>query len=338
VSKPKARNVRFTSLDHSQSESNIRVVDFASKEVIISAGSLDSPKILLLSGIGPEQELASHGIKCAKNLPGVGKNLQDHPMVPIYAEAPAGYSDIEIFGNPEQSAAARTQFMGDGTGPFSLLNQSIGIAFIKADEGLLSTPEFKSLPQAEQDWIKAPTVPSWEMITHVPPIDTTMARDKSYVTLFTMLMVQQSRGTVTLASADPSAPPVCDPQIYSHPFDRVNHINALRNIAKVLHTEPLASNITRLVNFPKSTSDEDLWEFLQDNAGSTYHMTGTVKMGKAEDDLACVDTRFRVRGIEGLRVADMSVLPFVPNCHTQSVAYLTGQALAEKLTEEYKLD
>lgn len=306
----------------------------ASKEVIISAGALDSPKLLLLSGIGPKDELSAYGISCLHHLPGVGKNLQDRTHVPLVARIADGSQGTELFKDNVKIAAAREELDSRGSGPFTEAFNSFGMNYLPADDQLISTAEFAALPAESQTWIRAPTIPVSEWYIGGPSF-----RDfRSYLTTFVMLLVPQSRGAVTLSSADPTAPPVCDPNYYGNAFDRVNHIQNLRKAVQFFETSPLLEKIVERTNMPRSTSDEDLWAFIQDSAGSVYHMTGTLKMGRSDDEMAVVDARFRVRGLDGLRVADMSVVPFLPNCHTQAPAYLTGETLAEMLTAEYELN
>jgi choline dehydrogenase-like flavoprotein len=306
----------------------------AKNEVIISAGAIDTPKILLLSGIGPKEELATHGIEPFQNLPGVGKNLQDHPFVSIVAQIPDGSRDVELFGHPKELEAAKEQFVQNGTGPYADMNQSYGIAYMRPSTELLSHPAFKALPAEEQAWIRAPTVAAGEIILNGPVFQ---PPQQSWIALYGFLMVEQSRGTVKLRSADPAAAPVIDPNFFSNEFDKVNLVSTVRLMMEIFDKSPLKDQIIDRTQMPKSKSDEDIWAYLEQYTGSIWHMTGTAKMGKADDELAVVDSQFRVRGVEGLRVADMSVVPFVPNAHTQAWAYLAGETLAEKLTEQYGL-
>lgn len=128
-----------------------------------------------------------------------------------------------------------------------------------------------------------------------------------------------------------------DPKFLSHPFDRRAAIESLRDAFRIAkHGAYTKDNVGELAA-PKSDSDEDLLEYWRQNLSSSWHMTGTVKMGKPGDPDAAVDSNFRVMGIDGLRVADMSVVPVLPSCHTQAVAYVIGATCAEKLIKEYNL-
>ena len=142
---------------------------------------------------------------------------------------------------------------------------------------------------------------------------------------------------MTLQSTDPNEPLHFNPKFLAHPFDRRAAIESLRDAFRISrHEDYVKHNLSELTG-PKSDSDEDLLEYWRQNISSSWHMTGTAKMGKQGDADAVVDSDFRLMGIENLRIADMSVVPVLANCHVQAVAYATGATCAEKLVDEYKL-
>lgn len=318
----------------------MHLTDTASYEIVLSAGSVDTAKLLMLSGIGARDELSTHGIDVVQDLPGVGRNLQDHSFaaitVQVREDAPG--RGPTLLGKPSALEAARDEFEKHGTGPFTRLCNSQCMAFLSADDELQATDEFKALPSEIQDHLRMPTVPAWELITGIPPLSPNVDLTKSYLTFLIVNMLPQSTGTVSLSSADPHDAPICDPNVLSHAYDRVNLMKNVKTIMKLLQTPGIAKHVIDAVAMPTSESNDDVWKFISETAGAAWHQCGTVKMGNAEDPMACVDSRFRVRGIAGLRAADNSVPPFIPCCHTQSIAYLMGQTCAEKLIEEYYLD
>jgi choline dehydrogenase-like flavoprotein len=310
---------------------------YAQNDIIISAGALDTPKLLLLSGIGPKHELVLHGITSVLDLPGVGKNLQDHTHLPITVQIQDGKDDRAEFTEPAPMQAARAQFEKDGTGPLTILFNTAIMGWFR-DEKVYASKEFRALPEDMQSYIKRPTVPTWEQAVLCPTLTPLSDPKKTYLTNIAFGMINQSRGTVTLASANATDAPVCDPNFMDHPFDRMKLTHAIR-MSYGLLTSPLnAKDTVAPFMVPKSMSDEDIWVFIQENLQSTYHMAGTAKMGGKDDEMAVVDTDFKVRGVEGLRVADMSVIPLLPSCHTVSTAYQIGNAAAERLIAEYGLD
>jgi choline dehydrogenase-like flavoprotein len=125
--------------------------------------------------------------------------------------------------------------------------------------------------------------------------------------------------------------------LLAHPFDRRAAIESARDAFRIIKDDSYAKDNVAELAAPKSDSDEDLLEYWKQNVSSSWHMTGTVKMGKPEDSDSAVNSKFQLMGIDGLRVADLSVAPVLANCHTQAVAYVTGLTCAEKLIEEYSL-
>ncbi|KAJ9623548.1 hypothetical protein H2203_005810 [Taxawa tesnikishii (nom. ined.)] len=289
---------------------------FASKEVVLSAGAIDSPKLLMLSGIGNKEELGNLGIPSLVDLPGVGENLQDHFMFVMDFRQTDGLNGrAEFLSNPEAVEQARKQFAKDGTGPLAVTFNSIGLGYFKNDD-LFETEEFKALPIELQDHIRKPTVPMWEICTLVP-IPNPMANPKhTYLTLLGFPQNPQSKGTIKLANA----------------------IASVRKVLEFAESPAVKKDIVEVLSAPASKSDEDCLAFARERSGTTWHPSCTVKMGKKTDPEACVDNNFKVFGTEKLRVADLSVLPFLPQCHPQSIAYLIGETAAEKLAAEYALD
>lgn len=162
--------------------------------------------------------------------------------------------------------------------------------------------------------------------------------DFSYIYLAVFLMNGHSVGEVRLQSSNPDEPLLFDPKCLEHPFDRRAAIEMYRYIQEVSRHPSFAKDTLGTILGPKSDSDEEILQFWKENLSSSWHMTGTVKMGKSGDEDAAVDSRFRVFGVENLRVADMSVVPVLTNNHTQATAYVTGMTCADVLIKEYELD
>lgn len=310
----------------------------AAKEVILSAGALDTPKLLMLSGVGPKAELEKHGISQLVDLP-VGVGLQDHVHMPMILEQKAGTNERAAWSAEDAMAAAKKQFEVDGTGPLSIIYNSAVVGFDKGSASVFESQAFKDLPKDVQDYINKPTVPTYEFASVVPAyplpgFDPT----KTYHTCMVFGMVPQSRGTVTLKSSDPADPPVSDPNFLAHPFDQAVMIDAMRHVYKWLHNPKMTPDVVGVFHAPKSDSDEDLLEYVRNYGISTWHMACTAMMGKPDDETAVVTSDFKVKKLEGLRVADVSVVPFLPNAHTVAVAYMIGEAAAEKIIGEYGLE
>ncbi|KAH6718962.1 glucose-methanol-choline oxidoreductase-like protein [Leptodontidium sp. MPI-SDFR-AT-0119] len=313
---------------------------FAKNDVILSGGALNSPQLLMLSGIGPADELKKHGIPVVHESPEVGKNLQDHGFSTVTLLQKPGTNDRMTFEtDAEAVAAARAQHTKDKTGMMNSLYGSVPMGWFKSD-AVYASEEFKALDKYTQDHLKKPTVPAFEMTTHTPPLfvgDYQLQPTDSYLTALAFVMNPQSYGEVTLNSADPLDAPKADPRLVSHPYDRRVLIEGVRKLMDYLEAPVFKKSTVKMIGCPKSRSDEDIWEHCTGNMFSSWHMCSTTRMGKKDDKGAVVDTDFRVRGVKNLMIVDLSVLPLLPNNHTQSTAYLVGETAAEKIIAEYGL-
>jgi choline dehydrogenase-like flavoprotein len=231
---------------------------------------------------------------------------------------------------------ARTRFESDGTGPLSYVNASYLLGFLK-EVDLYESEEFKSLDPATQAHLKKATVPSWELGTGLPKLGPPLpGPPRQYLNTIGVLMNPQSRGTVTLQSADPREAALFDPKLMSHPYDQKVLITAGKRILEFMRTPEIAKTLEGPANMPASDSDEDILAFIKLNLRSTWHMSGTCKMGTDEDERAVVNSDFKVRGVEGLRVVDLSVLPFLVNAHPVGAAYLVGEIAARLVGEQHE--
>ncbi|KAF2855887.1 GMC oxidoreductase [Plenodomus tracheiphilus IPT5] len=313
----------------------------AKKEVILCGGSIDTPKLLLLNGIGPKDELEALGIEVKSDLPGIGKHLQDHVLAFMTVEVDGSSNERYAFeGNQERVAKAEAAWKKDKSGAFALSHSCLWGGYLKLHD-LQTMPEFKALPHDKQEFLSRDAVPTYEFINNclLWPPGSHITEGNSYMTFIAFLMNPQSEGSVTLRSSNPADKPVIKLNYLTHPYDARIFREAIRSTWQKLVLNPtIAKSVVRTILGPASLSDEDVDAFARDNAGTVWHANGTVKMGKREDENACVDSGFRVRGVEGLRVVDLSVAPLTPNNHTQATAYLIGQVAAEKLGEEYGLN
>ncbi|MBE3042376.1 hypothetical protein IMZ48_07305 [Candidatus Bathyarchaeota archaeon] len=292
------------------------------------------------SGIGPKEHMQEFNLPCIKDLPAITQGLRDHMFCPLVYKRKEGDTErAPFYGDQKVMDTAFEQWQKDGTGPWAKFGCEMGIGYFKLDN-LASTEEFKALPASEQAYLTKETVPHYEVLTHFPihwfipgfPEDSF-----NYSCILVFYMNAQARGQVTLQSSDPDTPLKHDPKFLSEPFDRRVAIDALREGLRFAGHEGYAKNTDAVMAGPSGDSDEELLDYWGKTLSSSWHMTGTVKMGKPGDEDAAVDSDFRVRGIENLRVADMSVVPVLVNAHVQSVAYATGATCAEKLVAEYEL-
>ncbi|EWG36052.1 hypothetical protein FVEG_00217 [Fusarium verticillioides 7600] len=312
----------------------------ASKEVILSAGALNTPKILMHSGIGPKSQLDQYHIPVVKDVPRVGQGLRDHMFTPlVYTRKPGDTARDTFYGDKKAMDDALEQWRRDGTGPWTKFACELGIGWFKLDK-LVKSDEFKALPKEEQEFLMKETVPHYEILTHFPihwfiPEFPDSALNYSCILVF--YYNAQSQGEVTLQSSDPNAPLKFDPKFLASPFDRRVAIESLRDAFRLVKHDGYAKDNVAMLAGPQGDSDDELLEHWKNTISSSWHMTGTTKMGKKGDPDAVVDSDFKVIGFEGLRIADMGVVPVLASCHIQSVAYVTGITAAEKLIAEYNL-
>lgn len=292
------------------------------------------------SGIGPREQLEKFNIPIVKDVPAVGQGLRDHMFCPLVFSRKEGDTDrAGFYGDQKAMDEALEQWKRDRTGPWAKFSCQTGIGFFKLNS-LPSWDEFKALPASERALLESETVPHYEVFTHFPihwfipgfPHDSL-----NYSTLLVFYYNAQSRGEVTLQSADHSVPLRFDPRFLGTPFDRRLAIESLRDAFRFAKHEYYTKDNVATISGPSGDSDEELLAYWKQTLSSSWHMTGTVKMGKPGDADAVVDKDFRVMGIENLRVADMSVVPVLVNGHTQAAAYVTGLTCADKLIEEYEL-
>jgi choline dehydrogenase-like flavoprotein len=282
-------------------------------EVILSAGALHSPKILMHSGIGPAAQLESFGIPVKVDSPEVGENLQDHPIVPVraYVKEGLGYQ-----------AAAR----GIGT-------IKAGLRYLVTKDGPASGNGIETVSYWNPDDVTAePTIQCY----HVPIISAdglSPTGDRSGVTFELVVLQPVSRGWVRLADADPLSMPLINPNFIGEEADLKAAVGAVRAIRKVMAQESLATIIQEEVEpGPSAQSDEELGEWVKRVATTMWHPVGTCRMG--EDDRAVVDARLRVRGIEGLRVIDASIMPAITRGNTNAPTQALARHAAAMLVKD----
>ncbi|KAL6247741.1 hypothetical protein RBB50_005089 [Rhinocladiella similis] len=311
----------------------------ATKEIILSCGSLDTPRILMHSGIGPRDQLTKFNIPIVRANEHVGQHMKDHHHILLsYDRADHTSKRREFYASKELQAAARAQWEKDGSGPLAEFACALGLGYEKL-ESLYVSPEFQDLSPAEQEQLRKPTIPHYEYLinaAHVPHfLDPEHA--STGTSIFVFLLNMKSAGSTVLQSSDPEKPLLFDANYFSHPYDKRAAIEATREVLKTIKSPQFSKDTVAVTVAPKSESDEDILEFWKKSSGSTWHMMGTARMGKTEAE-AVVDHDFKIFGVQNVRIADMSVIPIAINCHTQTTAYLAGLTAGDKLVAEYSLD
>ena len=282
----------------------------ARAEVIVAASSLNSPKILMLSGIGPAAHLAEHGIELVADRPGVGQNLQDH--LELYVQM-ASRQPITLYRywNLLGKAYVGARWLFTRTGPGATNNfESCG--FIRSKPGVdYPDIQFHFLPIAVRYDGKAPAE-GHGFQAHVGP------------------MRSVSRGAVTLSSADPGADPRIVFNYMSDPSDWEDFRTCIRLTRELFAQEAFAPFVEKeLQPGDHMQSDDDLDAVIRDHAESAYHPCGTCRMGRADDPMAVVDPEGRVIGVDGLRVADSSIFPRITNGNLNAPSIMVGEKISD---------
>ena len=278
----------------------------AAREVILAAGAIGSPKLLMLSGIGPSQHLQDVGVAVVHDLPGVGQNLHDHFSTDVtwVLNGPHSY---DKYKKKHWQLWAGIQYAMFRNGPVSSNIVEAG-AFWWSDRNEMT-------PDLQFHFLAGAGVE--EGVGTVP--------GGNGATCNSYQVRPKSRGSVTLRSADPRAAPVIDPNSFAEPDDLVRHIDAIRITQEVGRTRSMKKFVAA-EHFPGPAckTKKDYEDMARANARSSYHPTGTCKMGK--DDMAVVDPLMRVHGIDALRVCDSSTMPRVVSSNTNAPTI----AMAEK--------
>jgi len=285
---------------------------YARREIVLSAGSIGSPQILMLSGIGAASELKKHGINVIKNLPGVGKNLQDHLQARPVFKTNLSTMNVEI-NNVFKQGMIALQYALNKTGPMTMA-ASLGTAFLKTDP-LLATPDIQF---------------------HIQPWSADKPADGPHkFSAFTASVLQmrpESTGHLELQSANWREHPLIHPNYLATKLDQNTIVKGINIARKIAQFEPLKSHIIEEFSPGSDVAIDDYETTLQwarDTSVTIYHPTGTCKMG--QDKMAVVDERLRVHGLSGLRIADCSIMPTITSGNTNAPAIMIGEKLSDMI-------
>ncbi|MFK7981972.1 MAG: GMC family oxidoreductase [Saprospiraceae bacterium] len=294
----------------------------ADKEVIVSAGTFNSPQILMLSGIGNRAALAKHGINCVQELPGVGKNLQDHLMFGV--------------GGSTKKQDAQNHHLKIRHRVLDLANY---ILFKKGalTQGPLECVAFGSTSLSPDRVDYQLHYASLNLGEHneADIYDFTTYPTTDGVTILPTLLRPKSRGYVQLKSSDPKDKVLIQPNFLSAPEDRQVLIEAGRKAIQILKNKRFTEVLEKLYEGTSLASDEDFLKYIQDNLETVYHPVGTCKMG--QDNQAVVDERLRVHGVNKLRVIDASIMPTIVSGNTNAPTMMIGEKGAAMILADAQL-
>ncbi|KAI9370410.1 hypothetical protein BJX61DRAFT_96484 [Aspergillus egyptiacus] len=321
----------------------------ARREVIISGGAYCSPAILMRSGIGARDELAHHGIPCQVELPGVGKNLMDHLIVFMFYETavPGLTNDSKVY-HGDNFAKTYAEWKEHKSGFLSTFPFG-SFAFARMDDRLAHEPLWASAPRApgRDPMGLTPAQPNVEFFTTEcyggpKQYNQFPVNNQHAFSMIAELFAPKSRGCVTLGSRDPMQNPVVDCGYLSDEkgMDMLVLSEACRFGNEIVMQGKGTREIVKGSWPPESghhrfTTREEWIPYVKEHATTCYHASGTCRMGKEGDEQAVLDSKLRVRGVAGLRVADCSVMPTLHGGHTQMPAYGIGERCADFIKETW---
>lgn len=282
----------------------------ADREVVVCAGAIGSPRLLLVSGVGPADELRSVGVEPTHDLPGVGKNFHDHIGVGsvFQCKGKGSYDGQDRFW-PAIGHGARLLFTRNG---LATTTGCEGCAYVKSEPNV-------AYPDLSLHFLPASVV------------DSDAARPAGGgMTIGGNLLKPKSRGVVRLRSGDCESEPLVDPNYLAEPEDMKALIECIKWAREIVATKAMRPFLSgEVLPGPSVRSVRDIEAYVRCRAGTDYHPAGTCKMGS--DEFAVVDERLRVRGIEGLRVADSSVIPLLPSGNTNAPTMMIAARAADMI-------
>ncbi|MBK5933572.1 choline dehydrogenase [Rhodovulum imhoffii] len=285
----------------------------ARREIILSGGSFNSPQLLQLSGIGPGELLRSFGIGVQHDLPGVGENLQDHFGIGAEYRSTVRSTVNDLYNNKLKGGLQLLRHLVSRTGPFAD-NGNYSNTFIRSDPGI-DRPDMMV------------TFMAWCTDEHLKP------HPFSGFTILAEHMRPNSRGHVRITSPDPDRQPEIQFNFFADDADQHAAIAGLRFARKIAATSPMAECVEYELSPGKDVQSEDeLLSYCRANGLSLLHPVGTCKMGIGVD--AVVDPRLRVHGIDGLRVADASIMPRIVTANTNAASIMIGEKAAALILED----
>lgn len=287
----------------------------ANREIVLAGGAINTPHLLLLSGIGPGADLRAMNLPVVRDLRGVGETLQDHLGVYVQHQSLQPVTLYSLF-RPDRAALGLAEVALFGTGPFAALPLEAG-AFVKTRPEL-ATPD-----------IQVSMVPGLNLET------TRKGQGKHGFLIHIYQLRPESRGTVTLASPDPLAKPKMAANYLATELDRVTTRDGVKFARRLFAQDSFKPYLGAAIS-PTATvqSDAEIDGWVRDNGQTVFHPASGARMGPDHDPLAVLDAQLRVRGVQGLRVADASAMPAITSGNTQAPTVMIAEKAAEMMLAE----
>ncbi|KAF8656648.1 hypothetical protein AX16_002453, partial [Volvariella volvacea WC 439] len=319
----------FRTVEYISLRTGISMNVTASKEVLLSAGAVGSPLILMHSGIGDSQVLSYHGIPPLVDLPSVGKNLSDHPFLPcsFHVNERSIYDDIRM--NDTLLDSTLQQWRQHRTGPL--------VAGLASHLMWFRLPEKSFDNTGFRDTSSGLNSPHYEIAVGAGGFGVT--EPGYYMGLASVVLSPESRGTVQIKSSNPLDPPIIDPAILSTRYDMYTLRTSLRTMFQFLKArvwEDYVEAPSGVLSDVNPESDEELDAYIRSHTLSMWHPAGTAAMSKEGVDYGVVNPDLRVKGVNGLRVVDASVMPYITSAHTQAAVYVIAERASDLIKSAWR--
>ncbi|XP_061391345.1 glucose dehydrogenase [FAD, quinone]-like [Musca vetustissima] len=345
------KNAQVTKLKFDSSGKKVTTVEFllqnksslqvnVGREVILSAGAIDSPKLLMLSGIGPSEVLRPLNIPLLHDLP-VGKNLQDHVIAIIFFRIPAPPS------NPLDSLTATYQYLTNNSGPLSGIGTAHLTGFIKADAKSSSPyPDVEIhhilVRRGNRDGLRT----LLNGFTVKREFQEHIFGELEKYTILMKFVVQshpRSRGQLKVRSKSPADPPIIESGYLQDPYDMDMLMAGIDYMMALENSKAYRSNGVELMHIPIAECDslrfksEEYWRcYIKYFSSTCYHQSGSVRMGAVEAESSCVDPQLLVKGVENLRVVDASIMPYITTGNTNAPTIMIAEKAADMVKGKYE--
>ncbi|KAK5739704.1 hypothetical protein LTR17_005188 [Elasticomyces elasticus] len=314
--------------------SPVRYLAKVKRGVVLSAGAIATPQLLMVSGVGPADELQKHNIPLVATVPGVGANVSDHLMVAMIFKSKM--PSLQYLLSPTKSLLALLEWLRFGTGPMTT-NVGEGACFFRSADRPDAPTELK-----KNDETSGKTSPDVEIVFGFAAFMNhglkTAPVDKDWATVAPVILRPTLRGIITLVDESPFTPPSIKANYLSTKHDRDLMIYAMRVAIDIVRAPPLRDVFggwwASCFDVPESPTDEQLLQHVRKNGQTIYHATGSAKMGPATDKMSVVDDRLRMHGIKGLRVVDASIFPTPVACHPCAVVVAVAEKAADMIGED----